>query len=218
MESTRTKPRLRGVSHELAFYASLLAGAVLVLWAPAGRATLAAAIYAASLASLYGVSALYHRVNWSRAEARQWMRRLDHAVIFVAVAGTYTPICLLVLGDGHGVALLRWIWLGTALGMVQTLIWIRAPRIVSVACYAGLSSLVLLDWSEVAAGLGPAGVALIVGGCAVYLFGAIVYALRRPDPRPEVFGYHEIFHLAVIVASACHFAAIVRVMIASNTH
>lgn len=215
MEPVPGKPRLRGVSHELAFYASLLAGAALVLLAPTTRAMVAAAIYAASLSVLYGVSALYHRIDWASASARQWMRRLDHAAIFVAVAGTYTPICLIVLDGGHGAALLRWVWVGTALGALQTLFWIRAPRIVSVACYAGLSSLVLLDWRDVASGLGPAGVALMVSGCAVYLAGAIVYALRRPNPSPAVFGYHEIFHLAVIAASACHFAAIVRVIVRS---
>lgn len=210
----RVKPRLRGVSHEVAFYAALVAGALLVLFAPGGRATVAAGVYSGSLAALFGVSALYHRVTWQPA-ARQRMRRLDHAAIFVLIAGTYTPICLLVLGPDRGAWMLAAVWCGAAAGTLQAVLWIGAPRALSVSVYVALASVVLADWPALSSGLGTTGVALLAAGCGCYVAGGVVYAARRPDPLPAVFGYHEIFHALVVAAAVCHFAVIRGVVMGS---
>lgn len=203
-----TKPRLRGVSHELAFFAALGAGAVLVALAPPG-ARLAGAIYGASLATMLGVSALYHRPTWSPGP-RAWMRRLDHAAIFVLVAGTYTPFALL-LGE-RGPTVLALAWGGAFLGVLQSLFWVQAPRPLVVCLYIALGWAVAVFWPALHAALGvPALFALVLGG-VLYTIGAVVYAARKPDPSPAVFGYHEIFHAFVIAAAVCHFAVVVAVV------
>jgi hemolysin III len=203
-----TKPRLRGVSHELAFFAALGAGAVLVALSPAG-ARVAAAVYAVSLATMFGVSALYHRPTWSPGP-RTWMRRLDHAAIFVLVAGTYTPFALL-LGD-RGPTLLAIAWGGALLGICQSLFWVKAPRPLVASLYVALGWAVAIFWPALHAVLGvPALCALVLGG-VLYSIGAVVYAARKPDPSPAVFGYHEIFHAFVIAAAVCHFAVVVAVV------
>jgi len=204
----RVKPRLRGVSHQWAFFCALVAGTVLVFAAPDGRATLAAAIYAGSLILLLGTSALYHRVNWKRPRARAWMRRLDHSMIFLLIAGTVTPFALLVMEGPLASALLIAVWAGAAAGIVVELIWVDAPKWVSVAVYLAVGWIGALGYPAilVEAGLGAA-VLIAVGG-VLYTAGAIVYARQSPDPRPAVFGYHEIFHLFVIAAAIVHFAAV----------
>src|SRR5262245_58991159 len=131
----KVKPRLRGVSHQWAFFAALVAGAILVWLAPTGKATLAAAIYAGSLAALLGTSALYHRVNWQRPSARAWMRRLDHSMIFLLIAGTVTPFAVLVMQGPLATALLIAVWAGAAAGIVVELIWVDAPKWVAVIVY-----------------------------------------------------------------------------------
>jgi hemolysin III len=202
------KPRLRGVLHQWAFFASLVIGAVLVIVAPAGRGTLAAAIYAASVTSLFGVSALYHRIDWVSAGARRWMRRLDHTMIFVLIAGSYTPFALLVLDEPLATVMLIGVWAGAVAGSVMNLVWIDAPRWFVAVTY------VLLGWVAVAAlpglidELGVVATALVGAGGVLYTLGAVVYALRRPDPVPAVFGYHEVFHLLVIAAAALQYAVV----------
>ena len=204
----RQKPRLRGVSHQWAFFASLVAGAALILAAPTTRATIAAGIYAVSLSALLGVSALYHRVNWVRPAVRRWMRRLDHSMIFLLIAGTTTPFCLLVLTGTLAEALLIAVWAGAAAGIVVELIWVEAPKWVSVIVYLSVGWIGAIGYPAiiVTAGIG-AGI-LIALGAALYTAGAVVYARQRPDPRPATFGYHEIFHVLVIAAAIAHFAAI----------
>jgi hemolysin III len=204
----RQKPRLRGVSHQWAFFASLVAGGALVLAAPTPRATIAAAIYAASLSALLGVSALYHRVNWVRPAVRRWMRRLDHSMIFLLIAGTTTPFCLLVLNGTLAEALLIAVWAGAAAGIVVEMIWVEAPKWVSVIVYLSVGWIGAIGYPAiiVTAGIG-AGILIALGG-ALYTAGAVVYARQRPDPRPATFGYHEIFHVLVIAAAIAHFAAI----------
>jgi hemolysin III len=201
------KPRFRGVSHQWAFFVSLAAGAALILLANGSTATIAAGIYAFSLSGLLGVSALYHRVNWKPA-ARRWMRRLDHTMIFVLIAGTYTPFALLVLhGDLARVVLIA-VWVMAGAGAVLNLLWWNAPKRVTAAVYISTGWIAVLAFPQLWSGLGPVGFGLIVVGGILYTAGAVVYARRRPDPRPAVFGYHEIFHLLVIAAAACDFAAI----------
>ena len=201
------KPRLRGVFHQWAFFVSLAAGAALVLLANGSTATIAAGIYAFSLSALLGVSALYHRINW-QPNPRRWMRRLDHTMIFVLIAGTYTPFALLVLhGDLARIVLIA-VWVMAGAGAVLNLLWWNAPKPVTAAVYISTGWIAVLAFPQLWDGLGPVGFGLIVLGGILYTAGAVVYARRRPDPKPTVFGYHEIFHVLVIAAAACDFAAI----------
>jgi hemolysin III len=201
------KPRLRGVFHQWAFFVSLGTGTALVLLASGSRATIAAAIYAFSLSALLGVSALYHRVTW-RPAARRWMRRLDHTMIFVLIAGTYTPFALLVLHGTIAEVVLVAVWACAAAGIVLNLVWWDAPKPVTAAVYLSTGWIAVLAFPQLWSGLGPVGFGLVVLGGVLYTAGAVVYARRRPDPKPAVFGYHEIFHLLVIAAAACQFAAV----------
>jgi hemolysin III len=201
----RVRPRLRGVFHQYAFFASLTSGSVLVLVAATTKASLAAAMYAASVSSLFGVSALYHRVNWTTA-ARRRMRRLDHAMIFLLIAGTYTPVGLLVLNGTLATVVLAVVWGGALVGVVLELAWTSATRWLGGTMYLALGWVAVV--AMLFARLGMTGGLLIVAGGLVYSAGAAVYALRRPDPAPAVFGYHEVFHLLVIAGVAAHFLAI----------
>ncbi len=202
------KPRLRGVSHQWAFFASLVLGAALVLAAPGSRATLACAVYAGSVAGLFGASALYHRVTWSRAAARRWMRRLDHTMIFVLIAGTYTPFTLLALEGDLAQVLLVVVWAGALGGVVLNLVWIDAPRPFVVAVYIALGSVAVVAVPAIVDAVGVLATLLLALGGALYIAGAVIYARRRPDPNPAVFGYHELFHVFVIAAAAVHYAVV----------
>jgi hemolysin III len=204
----KMKPRLRGVSHEYAFFVSLVLGAGLILLSKSGEARLAVAIYAASLSALFGVSALYHRVDWKRPSSRRWMRRLDHTMIFFLIAGTVTPFALLVMHGPLATALLIAVWAGALAGTIVELIWIEAPKWVSAIVYITVGMIGALGFPAIVANAGIGAGLLIAGGGALYATGAIVYAAQRPDPRPAVFGYHEIFHVLVIAAAATHFAAV----------
>jgi hemolysin III len=202
------KPRLRGVLHQWAFFVSIVAGTVLVVVAPPGRATLATAIYAATVVGLFGVSALYHRINWVSAAARRWMRRLDHSMIFLLIAGTTTPFAVLVLHGPLARALLIAVWAGAAAGIIVELIWVDAPKWATTIVYLSVGWIGLIGFPGIVieAGIG-AGLLIAVGG-VLYTAGALVYARQRPDPNPAVFGYHEIFHALVLAAAAAHFAAV----------
>src|SRR5256714_331501 len=202
------KPRLRGVSHEWAFFISLAAGGGLIAAAPSGHARLAAAIYAFSLAALLGTSALYHRVNWRRPEIRRWIRRLDHSMIFLLIAGTVTPFAVLVLHGAFANAILIAVWAGAAVGIVVELIWVEAPKWASALVYVIVGWIGALAFPAIAIDAGIGAATLIAVGGGLYTAGAVVYARERPDPNPAVFGYHEIFHVLVLAAAAAHFAAI----------
>jgi hemolysin III len=202
------KPRLRGVSHEWAFFVSLFGGAGLIIAAKTPRATLAVAIYAVSLSALFGTSALYHRVNWRRPKARLWMRRLDHTMIFFLIAGTYTPFALLVLHGTLATAILIAVWVGAVAGTIVEMIWIEAPKWVTAIIYLQLGWVAIVAFPELWSELGVAGTLLIAAGGLLYTLGAIVYATQRPNPSPAVFGYHEVFHLLVIAAAAAQFGAV----------
>ncbi|MGZ5309468.1 MAG: PAQR family membrane homeostasis protein TrhA [Solirubrobacterales bacterium] len=204
----RVKPRLRGVSHEIAFFVSLVAGGALVLAADPGRARIAVAVYAGSLAALLGTSALYHRVDWQRPNLRRWMRRLDHSMIFLLIAGTVTPFLVLVAEGPFADALLIAVWAGALAGIVVELIWVDAPKWASALVYVLVGWIGALAFPQIVSNAGLGAGALIAFGGILYTIGAVVYARQRPDPRPEVFGYHEIFHLLVIFAAAAHFAAV----------
>jgi len=203
----RVKPRLRGVFHQYAFFVSLGSGTLLVLLAPTTRATVAVAVYAVSVSALFGVSALYHRVTWT-GPARRRMRRLDHSMIFLLIAGTYTPVGLLVLEGTLATAVLAVVWVGAVAGVLLELAWPGTPRWLGGAVYLALGWVAVAAMPQLFAHLGVVGGLLIVAGGLVYSAGAAVYALRRPDPVPAVFGYHEVFHLLVIAGVAAHFLAI----------
>ena len=199
-----TRPLLRGVSHEIAAGVALAGLVALVLLAPGPRARTAALVYGCSLVALFSVSALYHRPAWS-PRALLWMRRLDHSAIFLLIAGTFTPMCLL-LGDAFARTMLAVVWAGAGLGILRALLWPRAPRGVATALY------LLLGWAAVPLApamyraLGPGSMALLAAGGLLYSVGAVIYAARWPDPFPRVFGFHEIFHALVIAAAGLHFA------------
>lgn len=207
------KPLLRGVSHQFAFFIALAAGVVLVASSKSHAASISALIFGASLALLFGVSALYHRVQWSPAK-RMRMRRADHAAIFVLIAGGYTPLFSLVPSSHGGHAALWVMWCGAAIGVFKSLFWPNAPKWVTALLgvslgWTGFGQVIdrapIVGWNVV----GP-----LVASGVVYSLGALVYALKKPDPFPKVFGYHEVFHAIVILASIClfvHVALVLRV-------
>jgi hemolysin III len=201
------RPRLRGVVHQWSFFVALAAGAALVALAPAGRATAASAVYAVALAGLLGTSALYHRITW-RPRARAWLRRLDHSMIFVLIAGTYTPFAVLVLDGSLSDVVLVGVWLGAAAGIVFTLLWVDAPKWLAAAAYVALGWFSIIAVPQIAERAGAGALTLLALGGVAYTAGAVVYARRRPDPRPATFGYHEIFHVLVVIAAAAHFTAV----------
>jgi hemolysin III len=202
------KPKLRGVSHEWAFFVSLVFGAALIFFAKTPKATFAVAIYAVSLSALLGTSALYHRVNWKRPNVRQWMRRLDHSMIFFLIAGTYTPFALIVMHGALATAILVVVWAGAIAGAIVEMVWIGHPKWVSALVYLSIGWVAVVAFPELWGGLGPVGALLLAGGGLLYTAGAVVYATQRPDPNPAIFGYHEVFHAFVIAAAAIQFAVI----------
>lgn len=201
------KPRLRGVLHEYGFFVSLVCGVILILAASDGRARLAAAIYAGAVSGLLGTSALYHRVTW-RPRARRWMRRLDHSMIFVLIAGTYTPVALLALKGSLSKTVLIVLWSGALGGVIFKLLWIDAPKWLFAGVYVALGLVTAAVFGELPAAIGWLGAAGLACGGLLYVIGAVVYASGRPNPWPKVFGYHEVFHALVLVAAALQYAVI----------
>jgi hemolysin III len=207
VQEAREKPRLRGVFHQWAFVVALPLGAVLVLETGPTRARVAAAAFAASVIAMFGISALYHRPNWT-PRWRSWLRRLDHAGIYCLIAGTYTPVGLLVLHGAWSAVVLAIVWGGAATAIFVRLFWTSAPKWVAAVVGVSLGWVGIVALPEVVAAAGLACMLLILAGGLVYSAGAVVYALRRPDPFPAVFGYHELFHLLVIAAVALQYGAI----------
>ena len=202
----RTKPRLRGVIHEIAFYVAAGLAVPVVLSAPPGRARVAAIVYAACVAGCFGASALYHRPTW-RPAVRAWLARLDHAGVYLLIAGTYTPFGLLVLSAEWAVPVLAVVWGGALLAILLKVVWLASPKWLSAVIGLGLG------WTALAAvgqltKLGPAGLALVAAGGFLYTAGAVIYARRRPDPVPAAFGYHEIFHACTVAGAACQYIAV----------
>jgi hemolysin III len=218
MVTATIKPRLRGVSHQWAFFVSLVTGVALVLAAPSGRAALATAIYAVSVAGLFGASALYHRISWASVKARRWMRRLDHSMIFLLIAGTYTPFALLALRGTLATVILIVVWSAAAAGIVLKLVWIDAPKTLVAIIYVALGWVAVAAFPELIARLGVTATALVAAGGVLYTVGALIYAFQRPDPVPAVFGYHEIFHALVIVAAALQYAVVAFYVLPAAGH
>jgi hemolysin III len=203
------RPRLRGRLHQLAFLFSIPAGIALVLVARSGRARLAVLVYALSLVAMFGTSAAFHRLSWS-PRARLRMDRLDRAMIYVLIAGSYTPVSLLALRPGWRVAFLALAWTGAAVGIALVVLRVpfRGAGVLRMVLYLGLGWMSVLVLPELARALGPVLLCFAVLGGVLYTVGAVVLMRRRPDPSPRVFGYHEVWHACTVAAGACHYTLI----------
>jgi hemolysin III len=201
------RPKLRGWLHVGAFPAALIAGLVLVALGPTLTARLAAAVYALTSVVMFGVSALYHRGQWSE-RAVAWLRRFDHANIYLVIAGTYTPIAMLALHGNLRVVVLAVIWTGAAAGVAFRVLWARAPRWLYTALYIGLGWIAAGFLPQLLEGAGVAALVLVCVGGLLYSAGGLVYGLRRPDPSPRWFGFHEVFHAFTIAAYVAQYIAI----------
>ncbi|HSF62076.1 MAG TPA: hemolysin III family protein [Gaiellaceae bacterium] len=206
-------PRLRGVFHQYAFFAAIAAGAALVALADGYLERFAVWVYAIALAAMFGASALYHRFPWRSAAARLRARRLDHAMIFVFIAGTYTPFALLAFDGALRAVVLASVWGGAALGVVLELRWIHAPRWVSAIAYLGVGWIGIIALPEFFPALGVAAGVLLIVGAGLYTVGALTYATTWPNPFPATFGFHEVFHLLVVAAAAVQFLALSLVVL-----
>jgi hemolysin III len=200
------KPKLRGVFHELGFYAALGLGVAIVVTADPGRARIAGVVLSSCVAGCFGASALYHRPTWKPA-VRAWLARLDHAGVYLLIAGTYTPFGLLVMSTNWAVPVLSVVWGGTIAAIVLKLFWVRMPKWLSAGIGVALGWVGIVAISQLLK-LEVAGMLLVIAGGVLYTAGAVVYARRRPDPVPHVFGYHELFHTLTLAAAGCQYASI----------
>jgi hemolysin III len=198
------KPLMRGYVHEAAFYVAFGACMVLIMRSQGTQAVIASIIYSFCLIGLYGVSALYHRPMWN-SQQYFLMRRIDHAAIFALIAGSATPICLLGLNNKAGFQLLFITWLFAIIGMIIAVFWIHGPKWVRAISYVAVGWIFIPYVSQIKSSLGTSNMRLLIIGGVIYTVGAVVYAFRRPNPFPRVFGYHEIFHILVVIASGFHF-------------
>ena len=211
------KPRLRGWLHLWSFVVALAAGASLISLAAAtvsGEAAAACAVYSATVLGLFGISALYHRRSWTTARSRTVMKRLDHAMIFVFIAGTYTPFAVLALPPTTGLVVLVVVWTGALGGVVLKVARPHAPRWVGVPFYLALGWVAVFVLPDLLERGGVAALVLLLVGGGFYSLGALCYAFRRPVGWPATFGFHEFFHAATVVAAICHHVAIWLVLYA----
>lgn len=204
------KPALRGRIHQVAFAVAVVTGAALVATTAAvqPRAVASVAVYALTVCGVFGVSALYHRVHWTDPDRRMWMKRADHSMIFLFIAGSYTPFATLALPSGTGRTLLAVVWTGALAGVALKLLWPTAPRWVGVPLYLLLGWAIVPVAGELVRTVGVAPMVLLAVGGLFYSGGAILYAARWPDPWPATFGHHEFFHAATVIAAVCHAAAV----------
>lgn len=200
------RPLLRGALHGVAFAAALGVGVLLVVFSRESR-ILPAAVFAVSAAVMLGTSTLYHRITWSPT-ARLWMRRADHAGIFLLIAGTYTPVALISLSGAWRTTVLAVVWSGALAAAISKFCWVAAPKWVSASLGLALGWVAVIVMPQFAHREGMAPVILLAAGGLAYTAGAIVYAVKRPDPLPRIFGYHELFHALTLVALACQYVAI----------
>ena len=206
-------PRLRGVFHAYAFLAAVVAGLVLGVLADGYLERFAVWVYAAALAAMFGASALYHRFPWRSAAARVRARRLDHSMIFVFIAGTYTAFVLLAFSGVGNLVVLATVWAGAVLGIVLNLIWIDAPRWLSAVAYLGVGWVGIILVPQLFSALGVAAAVLVIVGAALYTVGALAYATTWPNPFPATLGFHEVFHLLVVAAAVTQFVALSLVVL-----
>jgi hemolysin III len=205
--SAARRPALRGVLHQGAFFVAVVVAPLFVFAAHGTRQRFVAAVFAGAVALCFGTSALYHRVTWS-PRMRLVMRRMDHAGVYLLIAGTYTPVSVLVLRGAWRPAILATVWAGALAAIVLKFAWVAAPKWLAAAIGIALGWVAVVVLPQLATRLNPAGLILLLVGGLAYTAGAIVYARRRPDPVPHVFGYHELFHALTIVAVTCQYVAI----------
>jgi hemolysin III len=208
-------PLLRGVLHQVGFSVSLVVGTLLIVGADGGRQHTAAAVFAGSVALCFGASALHHRVTWT-PRLRPWMRRLDHTGVHLLIAGTYTPVCLLVLNGAWRPVVLVIVYVGAGIAIAVKFVWPDAPRWVAAVLGLALGWVGVAVLPQLVTRLDPAAFALLAVGGLAYSAGAIVFARGRPNPLPAVFGYHELFHALTLVAVACQYVAIAFFVIRSG--
>nr|WP_312886762.1 hemolysin III family protein [Actinocrinis puniceicyclus] len=201
------KPKLRGWFHAGVFPLALAAGIVLIALAPTTGTAVACAIFAVSSWLLFGVSGVYHRGTWT-PRTHAVLRRLDHTNIFLIIAGTYTPLAVVLLPRNSAGVLLTLVWAGALIGIGMRVFWLHAPRWVYVPCYLALGWAAVFYMPQFLRSGGWSVVGLVIAGGLLYSIGAVVYALKRPNPSPRWFGFHEIFHLFTIAAFTCHYVAI----------
>ena len=201
------KPRWRGRIHQGAFFVSLPAGAALVAMSRGATARVAAICFALSLAALFGTSAAYHRENWT-PRVRSALQRADHAMIFVLIAGSYTPITLLAMRPGWGIAFLALVWTIAVVGVTLALSRFGVLSRIGGFMYIGMGWLVIVALPMIVQSLGTAELVLMLTGGVLYTLGAIGLSLRRPDPSPALFGYHEVWHVMTVAGATCHFALV----------
>lgn len=200
------KPKLRGVFHELGFYAAVAVGVIVVVTADPGRAQTAGLIFASSVAFCFGASALYHRPTW-RPRARAWLSRLDHAGVYLLIAGSYAPFALIVLSGDWAIPVLAIVWGGALAAILLKLFWVQAPKRLSAAIGLTLGWVGAVAFPQLLT-LSPVAILLVAASGFFFTAGAVVYARRRPDPHPQVFGYHELFHVLTVAAVACEYVVI----------
>jgi hemolysin III len=201
------KPRLRGVFHQYAFFLALALGVVLTILAQGVSARIGAAIFASAVVAMFGASALHHRITWTPSQ-RLWTRRVDHAGIYLLIAGSYTPFALLVLDGPWRIVVLACVWAGAIAAIVLGFAWTAAPRWLAALIGIGLGWIGIVVFPQLLDRLGATCITLVLVGGVLYTLGAIAYAIRRPDPIPSVFGYHEVFHALVVGAVALQYAAV----------
>jgi len=215
LQRPATRPRARGWIH---FYSAIVGtglGVVLVVTAAVVSGALAAVscgIYALTMAGLFSVSATYHRHTWTSPRARTWMKRADHSMIFVFIAGTYTPLAVLAVTGTEGAVMLFIVWIGAAGGVALKMLAPHSPRWLGVPFYVALGWVALFAMPSLLHNGGVAVVVLVIAGGLLYTVGAVFYAIRRPNPWPGTFGYHEAFHATVTLAALCHYVAIFLVI------
>ena len=207
----KVKPKLRGYLHQEAFFLALGACILLVAKSSTSLNFIASLVYSFGLLSLLGISSVYHRLNW-QPKSRTLMKRLDHSAIFILIAGTFTPICLLALPEKSGRQLFIIIWCAALLGVLQSIFWVKAPKLATAIFYVIMGWLALPYIQEFKNTLGSASLAFILAGGIVYTVGALFYAFKRPNLVPGIFGYHELFHLFTIIGADFHFAAIYKLI------
>ena len=210
-EFVSEKPLLRGIPHSVGAFVALPAAILCVVHASSGDGATGAVVYGLSLLFLLSTSAIYHTPTWTPRK-RMWLRRVDHLAIFVLIAGSYTPICLIALPPEEGRLMLIAVWTCAGLGALLSLFWPMAPRWLNVGLTVTMGWLILPYGLVIIDALGPVNIALLTLGGVLYSLGGLAYAKRAPNPIPAVFGHHEVFHCLVLTAAACHYAVIWRLV------
>lgn len=206
-----TRPKLRGYFHQEAFFIAFGACLMLVFQSSTRLALLASIVYSLGLLGMLGTSAIYHRFNW-RPRTRAVMKRLDHSAIFLVIACSATPFSLFALSEESGHDFMLYIWSAAVLGIVQSMLWTKAPKFVSALFYIAMGWLSLPYVGEMKQTIGSTNISLLISGGIIYTIGAMFYAFKWPNIAPKYFGYHELFHIFVVIGSVLHFIAIYKVL------